>query len=44
MKKLVSILISLIIVVSSLACGLTALADDNTNLMLGATFTANGGY
>lgn len=44
MKKLVSILISLIIVVSSLSCGLTALADDNTNLMLGATFSANNAY
>lgn len=44
MKKLVSILISLIIVVASLSCGLTALADDSTNLMLGATFSANNGY
>jgi len=44
MKKLVSFLISLIIIVSSLSCGLTALADDNTNLMLGATFSANNAY
>ena len=44
MKRIVSVVISLIIIVTSLSCGLTALADDNTNLMLGATFTANDAY
>ena len=44
MKRIVSVVIALIIVVTTLSCGLTALADDNTNLMLGATFTANNAY
>ena len=44
MKRIVSVVIALIIVVTSFSCGLTALADDNTNLMLGATFTANNAY
>jgi len=44
MKKLVSILISLVIVLASLSCSLVVMADDNTNLMLGATFSANNAY